>query len=265
MLENSISIPKEFEEFRTIIEDTIRPVIQIDTTEKETTLFESKFAGNPYFPKQMEYPKSDSGTPLTLLAQINFAEVPAHIPNLPEKGILQFYLDAHDDLIGMDFDNGKNQNGFRVIYHENIVEDESELIQDFSFVSSPDDEMFFPVEKEMKLSFDVDWEALTTSDYRREEKYAPIFEFIEEKEDLEDLFYDSFAGTGHKIDGYPFFTQEDPRTYGDYTDADILLLQVDSIGEHILWGDSGVGNFFISKKDLENKDFSKVLYNWDCY
>ncbi|MFR5020261.1 DUF1963 domain-containing protein [Faecalibacillus intestinalis] len=30
-------------------------------------------------------------------------------------------------------------------------------------------------------------------------------------------------------------------------------------------GDSGVGNFFISKEDLKNKDFSHVRYYWDCY
>ena len=29
--------------------------------------------------------------------------------------------------------------------------------------------------------------------------------------------------------------------------------------------DSGVGNFFISKEDLKNKDFSHVRYYWDCY
>jgi len=44
-----------------------------------------------------------------------------------------------------------------------------------------------------------------------------------------------------------------------------LLLQIDSIGEHILWGDVGVGNFFITEDELKRKDFSKVLYNWDCY
>ena len=45
---------------------------------------------------------------------------------------------------------------------------------------------------------------------------------------------------------------------------EILLFQLDS-QDHILWGDSGVGNFFISKEDLKNKDFSHVRYNWDCY
>lgn len=35
-------------------------------------------------------------------------------------------------------------------------------------------------------------------------------------------------------------------------------------GMDIMWGDCGVANFFIHPDDLKNKDFSKVLYNWDC-
>lgn len=30
-----------------------------------------------------------------------------------------------------------------------------------------------------------------------------------------------------------------------------------------MWGDFGVANFFISKDDLKNKNFTKILYNWD--
>ena len=67
--------------------------------------------------------------------------------------------------------------------------------------------------------------------------------------------------------GYPSFTQEDPRT--EDSPFDTLLLQIDSMrGEEnnysILWGDCGVANFFIAQSDLENLDFSRVLYNWDC-
>ncbi|MGN1033047.1 MAG: DUF1963 domain-containing protein, partial [Intestinibacter sp.] len=97
--------------------------------------------------------------------------------------------------------------------------------------------------------------------YDLEEVYDgdDFYEFLEE--------YNS--GDGIKIGGYPFFTQEDPREY-DYGGYNTLLLQIDSIDDddediHIMWGDSGVGNFFISAEDLKNRDFSNVLYNWDCY
>lgn len=68
---------------------------------------------------------------------------------------------------------------------------------------------------------------------------------------------------GHKLLGYPSFTQSDPR-YDTYAKYDTLLLQIDSDGDDIMWGDCGVANFFINKEDLKNKDFSKILYNWDC-
>ncbi|MEF3331446.1 YwqG family protein [Oceanobacillus oncorhynchi] len=261
----SLQLPEAFEQYRSLIQDTLIPIVKVSTTERKTSLFESKFAGDPYFPASMEYPKNEEGIPLKLLAQINFENVPVHLPHFPHKGILQFYIDGNDDLLGVDFDDGQNQSGFRVIYHEKVIQDESQLIQDFSFVKMPDDELFFPVEQEMGLAFETDLEALTEGDYRSDEMYAAIFDEINHDEKLEEAFFQLFNGTGHKLGGYPFFTQEDPRAYGDYQDADILLLQMDSSGDKIVWGDSGVGNFFISEEDLKNKDFSKVLFNWDCY
>ena len=75
----------------------------------------------------------------------------------------------------------------------------------------------------------------------------------------------------HLVLGYPFFTQSDPR-YGDLMDEfGTLLLQIDSEGEpgtgkdRILWGDVGIGGFFINEENLKRGDFSRVLFNWDCY
>jgi uncharacterized protein YwqG len=75
-----------------------------------------------------------------------------------------------------------------------------------------------------------------------------------------------FRADGHKIGGYPYFTQYDPRAYTRYSDCDFnLLFQMDTDWpENIMWGDAGVGNFFIREEDLRNCDFSHVLYNWDC-
>ncbi|WP_409366938.1 YwqG family protein [Lysinibacillus sp. 38-6] len=261
----SLTLPKEVEQFHHIIEETLQPVIGIETYERETTLFDSKFAGNPYFPLAMEYPKNEQQQPLKLLAQINFADVPKHLANFPEEGILQFFIDGYDDVLGMDFDKGNNQSGFRVIYHDTIIKDESQLMHDFSFVESTTEELYFPVEKEMAISFQAKFEPLTMGDFRSNELYKSIETAIDEDEELADVLYDVLAGDGHKIGGYPFFTQEDPRAYGNYTDSTTLLLQIDSEGDHIMWGDCGVCNFFITEEELKNKDFSNVVYNWDCH
>ncbi|WP_368500184.1 DUF1963 domain-containing protein [Kingella sp. (in: b-proteobacteria)] len=48
-----------------------------------------------------------------------------------------------------------------------------------------------------------------------------------------------------------------------------MLLQLDSDAgddgiDKVLWGDAGVANFFITPEDLQLRDFSHVLFTWDC-
>ena len=59
--------------------------------------------------------------------------------------------------------------------------------------------------------------------------------------------------------GYSYFTQEDPRYNKKYADYNLLLLQINSKGEYVMWGDVGIGNVFISEKSLIEKDFSNIL------
>ena len=80
---------------------------------------------------------------------------------------------------------------------------------------------------------------------------------------------DKQRNIGHWLFGYAYFTQNDPRDYMVDLQDYILLFQMDSDysaerKSEIMWGDSGVGNFFIKKDDLQKLDFSKVMYNWDC-
>ena len=66
--------------------------------------------------------------------------------------------------------------------------------------------------------------------------------------------------------GHPCFTQNDPR--GEESPYDTLLLQIDTemdgLSDYILWGDCGVGSFFIGREALQVRRFDDVLYSWDC-
>lgn len=79
--------------------------------------------------------------------------------------------------------------------------------------------------------------------------------------DLASELYDLSPG-GHKVGGYPNFTQGDPRQKpGEWT----LLFQLDSDPAlNLMWGDVGTANFFIRPADLKKRDFSRVAYHWDC-
>lgn len=45
-----LQIPKELEQYRSILEESVKPYIKVSGTQAETTLFESKFGGYPYLP-----------------------------------------------------------------------------------------------------------------------------------------------------------------------------------------------------------------------
>lgn len=265
----SIQLPKELLTYQTTLEKTIKPSVSIKAIKRKTTPFESKFGGNPYLPKGLEHPKDEWGNPMRLLAQINFKELPK-LEHLPEHGILQFYLSQQDDMMGLDFDNPTNQKNFRVLYHKEVIEDEQELVDNFSYIEEVD-ECYLPLNDEMGLEFSKKVEPVSLNDFQ-------FHTLIDEEMDLEqniqegrdrtlwDVYSDYYGGEGHKVGGYAFFTQEDPRGYGEgLEEYKILLLQIDTDDDNdIMWGDCGVGNFFIKEEDLKNQDFSKVLFNWDC-
>ncbi|MBE6888530.1 MAG: DUF1963 domain-containing protein [Ruminococcaceae bacterium] len=272
-----------------------RPCVRFKPVRSECTLFDSKLGGTPYFPKDMQLPTVREGElqgrPLRLLAQLNFGALP-HIEGFPEKGILQFFAGCDDDdVVGVDFKDYFNQNGFRVIYHADIIADESLLISDADMPEYDEDEFWaFPFKGEFLLKASApEFSAISSADYRFEDTvvkcYNQLFggeivslfgnkrnnelglRMVDEK--LYDALWDAFGGgTGAKIGGSPFFTQDDPRGYNeDFAKCDTLLFQLDSEGDgedEIMWGDCGVGNFFINSDDLKNCDFSRVLYSWDC-
>lgn len=214
--------------------------------------------------------------PLRFLAQLNFSEMPP-LEGFPTKGILQFYISGESSY-GLNFENRVGQHGFRVIYHEDVVEDESVLLS-----TLPTDAVewkdTFPVEDELRLTFEKSTMPVMAGDYRFDkilleaynEVHAdnPVPSLDRIPEDNLDDVYGPLEMGGHRVGGYPIFTQLDPREYHeDLKGHTVLLFQLDSEdGDDysILWGDSGVCNFFIRPEDLAKRDFSNVLYNWDCY
>ncbi|ORY44608.1 DUF1963-domain-containing protein [Neocallimastix californiae] len=87
--------------------------------DEEPDIFDSKFGGIPYWTTDKEYPKNSEGEKLSLLAQINFDKCDVEEP-LPKNGLLQFFIDGGDDLMGVNYDEQTIQNNFRVVYHEKI-------------------------------------------------------------------------------------------------------------------------------------------------
>ena len=241
----------------------------ITTSDDPRRLTDTKFGGIPYWPKGKHYPTNADDEPLMLLAQLNFSKLP-NLKDYPTSGLLQFFIDINDDLLGMPY-RSTDKPGFAVVYHK------------------------FPLTKNIETNIPVTSFNRTTHSYLMEGVYYPDAKIDEIGINVQcDEFWDELIkfsnknyGTSYKrmgdipselsdtcwkicndeadgcrIGGYPYFTQNDPRY--DHPKYTQLLLQIDS-ENGIEWGDLGIANFFITPSDLKAKKFNDVLYPWDCY
>ena len=271
-----------------ILEKNKKPMIKISLSDDKPNLFQSKFGGVPYLPKDVEAPKNKKNEQLTLLAQINIEELPKNNIYPMEEGILQFWI-LNDDVLGLDYDTHLGD-GFKVVYYKEIDKSvtEEEVLEKYK--PYKDEDSYFPVEGEFSLSFKLtdgyfsdsndDFREIVDKEMKKfhlenKEKYKEILKIYDDEKflsywDIWDILEEDkeigkkLFEAGHKIGGFPNFTQSDIREIGDY---EILLLQIDSEGtekNEIMWGDCGIANFFIREKDLKELNFEKVIYNWDC-
>jgi uncharacterized protein YwqG len=266
-------LPNTLHPYLEKISATILPAVEMTLTASKTlSLWQSKIGGLPYLPLNENYPVDANGNPLSLLAQFNFAEIPA-LAHFPDQGILQFYI-AADDLYGMNFDDQQQQSGFKVLYFDQVIEDASKLRQDFSALQFTEDD-YLPFSGQYAIEFQATIQAITLGDFTFAPKILGVDELYDYEAqftggDFESDFIEPYeeliSASGHRLGGYPYFTQTDPRHYNEKIQDYILLFQLDTddAENEIMWGDSGVGNFFIHPEDLKKRDFSKVLYNWDC-
>lgn len=247
-----------------IIKDTAKEAVILDFKEESTDIFDSKIGGKAYLPADADYPVSmSSGQPLVLLCQLNLDKA-IHYKNIPEHGMLQFFI-APDGSYGMDGYGDVTQNNFRIVYYENIIYDKSKLKEPPVVAYDPSD---MPFSKELKISYKKDMLPISSSDDDYDEIRDRALEEVgiiqldsNEEVDVENALID-LSGYSGWCDNLRY-SQNNPRPE-EYPE---LLLQIDSdcSGKTgIMWGDAGTAHFFITSKNLKEKNFSEVCYQWDC-
>lgn len=234
---------------------TALPVIRFTLDAKgKNSIIGGKISENP--------PIGENGMPMRLLAAIFCSELPSN-PLFPEKGVIRFYI-TPDDLYGLDIDILNSQKNCRVLFSE----DES-AFKTYDYENKDD---FFPVLGSFRPVFSFEQDGMTFDDYRFDETFEKISKEYPDRIAPEDYSDDDFmyelSREEHKLGGYPCFIQCDPRESDENLQRyDTLLFQLASDyseNEKVMFGDGGVCNFFIPSKNLKNKDFSDILYSWDC-
>ncbi|BBP93288.1 hypothetical protein BsIDN1_69060 [Bacillus safensis] len=121
--------------------------------------------------------------------------------------------------------------------------------------------------KEGAITGELSSETISVGDFRFEKVTGKnswdLFEDADgvngdEADALLDEFYETASGFGHKLGGYPGFTQEDPRTYVDQEHT-VLLLQIDSDDEvDLMWGRLRYCQLFLSNQKTLNEEISRM-------
>jgi len=259
-------------------QETAKEMIVADASvsaSKEIKITDSKIEGIPYIPIGRKIPTNSKGQQFMFLAQINCEDLKG-LEDFPQEGILQFWI-LGEDLLGLDFDDYTNRDGFDVIYYEKIEDyySEDEFVEMYNpykfdlkymetLIASEPCKMKFSLEKQ-KESFNYELLDNLFKEVLEEESLGfnekdKLYEEVEKLYD--DEFYEEIVGT--KCNGFPYFTQWEPRDDEQMKEYDTSLFQIDS-GKEVMIGDSGVMHFFINREKLKNKDFSDIFYHWDCY
>ena len=218
-------------------------------------------------------PKTSDGKEMRFIIQINLADVPHVIPELPSTGLLQLWLGPLE----------RNGQQSKVLYYPDtkkpsIADQVSDKAYTADYLESPWLEES-PILH--RVGFKKMSESLNPSTSDEINNYEELFakkwnEYDTTKthttEDVVQLvskYPNAFprweypAGTD-KIGGYPAFIQSEIRDSKYNKDNSILLLQLTS-DDYVAWGDAGNAYLFITKESLKKKDFSKVDFDSQCY
>lgn len=185
--------------------------------------------------RNFSWPKASDDEPLHFVAQINLSDIKDFNNYGLNKGMLYFFYDR---------ESGEN----KVLYTDkadNFIRYKDESINE-KYMSV---RLIF--NKSISLPQDVEQTPLSNAS------------------DDEKEYYEDLAGCVGKIKmfGYADYLEEDmERSMAEKGEDMVLLAQFSSIvGSDMEWGNDGCIYFWINKKDLETKDFTKVLSVMQSY
>lgn len=250
------------EKFNEVIKEykerTKKDCYKIELTYEKPDIMDDKIGGIPYLPVGVEYPKTEDGEPLALLFQVNLKNI--DLDGYPKDGILEIFTDKNVDYPCI----------YKVMYFEEGLDYQTDLPKI--------DTNYYITEGSTKIKLVKDVSYMSVDDYRFMDNFIPVINKvyntdIKNYKELSDFsgdfdynsqLMDELDNPQITVGGYPNFTQSDPRfTHKELTET---LLKIDSIGEYSNFniGDSGILFSFISKEDLENKNFDNAVVDWDC-
>ncbi|KFN50193.1 YwqG family protein [Arenimonas composti] len=226
-----------------------------------------RLGGPAWLPDGENWPRDDEGWPLEFLGQLDFAGLP-ELADFPRQGLLQFFIGG-DDLYGADFAApglGRARlfwrdriDGGRLVEPPPLVEEAGNA--DTGVEYSPFIDHALRRRGVALVPGELELDPLPDSDWRMQQRLqgklhrAGIDRMLEAWRDGQ--------VRGHKTGGHPAYTQADFRRKAEGDGLDVVLFGLSS-DDVLMWGNCGKANFLIPRGALRRRDFSRVVFWWDC-
>jgi len=229
---------------------------------------ESRIGGAPLaIGSDESWPRNaNSGFPMTLVAQINFAELP-QMGEFPKRGILQIFSSfemiddtgACDRIIRWDADPQTDE----LLKIPSEIQKNTRQTKDFSetarCVGLP---LAFAAGTAPGNPYNWPFEANNPTIENRLPENEEVAAILEDWEDRSDRILTEYGD--HWVGGHPSFVQIDVRGANPacrHLDRVLFHLGCDN---EINLGDSGELNVMISGEALQKRNFQKAYLTWDC-
>ena len=262
--------------------------IQFEPYQHGIDILENKLGGAFYIPADKQPPRNkQTGAELSLLAQLNFAQLPK-MKDFPEDGLLQFFVDPDPVAFRNSF-HPTQQISWRVrfIPHSPSHSEIPFLNGYMPAVNTMTSVTTLPFTPGSVLSLaahdmphltaweDFPFKAMLSrhcADLMPQNPTPEQVGLLRAARDMVKAALEPECKPGRmkdefiQIGGHPTFKHpdprnEDPRFPGIRTPA-VLLLQIPSIDRwQLRWANEDVAHFFISRKDLRDKNFNNVMFD----
>lgn len=254
---------EEIEEFRALRASLVLPAVELTPAPERPVAAGGTRIGGPVWLADGEaWPLDREGVPLEFVAQVDFAELPP-LPDFPTAGLLQFFVGSND-LFGAEFDDPMSGDA-RVLWRPDGPRGGG------LHPPPPDDDgRTSPFSRNGVRTAGVSLTGQAT-EHQPDASHWRIVQRLDghlRRPGIDEVdrvleAEDENPPLRHHVGGHPVFTQFDFREPGRYDDVDRTLLRLTSDAS-LLWGDCGEAVFMIRRADLLARDFSSVLFYWDC-
>ncbi|UNS97037.1 DUF1963 domain-containing protein [Streptomyces tubbatahanensis] len=249
--------------------ELLRPAVRLEVDDDSDGVV-GRIGGLPRLPDGQEWPVWEGHGPLSLIASIDCAELPADSVDIPlpsEGTLLFFFFDGQLDAYASWAEGTSvrdSRSGARVLY---VPEGQDAPVRDAPAELTPFPSL--PLTARTVMTPPDPSHPRAVAAFAPGTSYPDSYEHPIREEEFVDALIDfeceDDADSVHQIGGYAESIQDlvEREVAGSEADEWVLLAQFDGVDEaDMVWGDSGILYWLIRPHDLKERRFDRAMFTW---